>query len=105
MGARQVEVTLDDLWALDLSKLVEYKCVQQLSEAASVWVEDEVRCPACSSCAVRCLLLAARRGRLLPAACRLLRRALLPPRRFTEQPRLLRHHAEMGGAGGGRRLW
>ena len=37
----KVEVTLDDVWSVDLSKLVEYKCVLPLSESASVWIEEE----------------------------------------------------------------
>ena len=32
---------LDDVWSVDLSKLVEYKCVLPLSESASVWMEEE----------------------------------------------------------------
>lgn len=30
VDADKVEVTLDDVWTLDLSKLVEYTCVQQV---------------------------------------------------------------------------
>ena len=37
----KVEVTLDDVWSVDLSKLVEYKCVLPLSDSASVWMEEE----------------------------------------------------------------
>ncbi|EKX32725.1 hypothetical protein GUITHDRAFT_82055, partial [Guillardia theta CCMP2712] len=41
VDADKREVTLDDIWTLDMSKLTEFKMIQQLSAAASFWVEDE----------------------------------------------------------------
>eukprot|EP00960_Hanusia_phi_P002780 82417-Hanusia_phi.AAC.1 len=41
VDADRREVTLDDIWTLDMSKLSEYKLLQPLSAAASFWVEDE----------------------------------------------------------------
>jgi hypothetical protein len=35
------EVTLDDMWSIDLAKMNEFKLVQALSEAAVEWMEDE----------------------------------------------------------------
>lgn len=35
------EVTLDDMWSIDLAKMNEFKLVQPLSEAAVEWMEDE----------------------------------------------------------------
>jgi len=35
------EVTLDDMWSIDLAKMNEFRLVQPLSEAAVEWMEDE----------------------------------------------------------------
>lgn len=35
------EVTLDDMWAIDLSKMASYKLIEALSEAAVEWMAEE----------------------------------------------------------------